>query len=39
MIAWESALGTKRITEIVAFIMSHHKKGEPWTPAADATKK
>jgi cytochrome c oxidase cbb3-type subunit 3 len=39
MIAWESALGTKRITEIVAFIMSHHKKGEAWTPAVDALEK
>ncbi|MBL9118026.1 MAG: c-type cytochrome [Verrucomicrobiaceae bacterium] len=39
MVAWEGALGVKRITEVVAFIMSHHKKGEPFTLAADSPKK
>jgi cytochrome c oxidase cbb3-type subunit III len=38
MVAWESALGVKRVTEVVAFIMSHHKKGEPFTLAADSPK-
>ncbi len=36
MIAWDAALGVKRITEVVAFIMSHHKKDAPWTLAPDS---
>lgn len=39
MVAWDAALGVKRISEVVAFIMSHHKKGAPWTLAADSPKK
>ena len=39
MIAWEGALGIKRITEVVAFIMSHHKKGDAWTFSADSPKR
>jgi len=36
MPAWEPQLGIKRSVEVVAFIMSHHKEGEPVTRAADA---
>lgn len=39
MIAWDAALGVKRVTEVVAFIMSHHKKESPWTLAPDAPAK
>jgi hypothetical protein len=35
MASWE-ALGIKKITEVVAFVMSHHKEGEPVTLAADS---
>jgi cytochrome c oxidase cbb3-type subunit 3 len=38
MVAWEGSLGIRRVTEVVAYILSHHKKGEPWTLAADAPK-
>ncbi|MEZ0273819.1 MAG: cbb3-type cytochrome c oxidase N-terminal domain-containing protein [Roseimicrobium sp.] len=28
---WEPQLGTQRVVEVVAFILSHHKEGEPFT--------
>ena len=28
---WEPQLGTKRVVEVVAYIMSHHQEGEPHT--------
>lgn len=39
MPAWEQQLGVKRAVEVVAYIMSYHKKGEPVTAAADSPKK
>ncbi|MFZ4764222.1 MAG: cbb3-type cytochrome c oxidase N-terminal domain-containing protein [Roseimicrobium sp.] len=33
---WEPVLGVGRVVEVVAFVMSHHKAGEPFTVAADA---
>ncbi len=36
MMAWEPVLGVRRVTEIVAFIMSHHKEGEEVKLAADS---
>jgi cytochrome c oxidase cbb3-type subunit 3 len=36
MPAWEPQLGVKRVVEVVAYIMSHHKEGEPTTKAADS---
>jgi cytochrome c oxidase cbb3-type subunit 3 len=36
MAAWELVLGTKRVSEVVAFVLSHHKEGEPITLAPDA---
>lgn len=36
MPAWEPALGVKRVAEAVAYILSHHKEGEPVTLAADS---
>lgn len=36
MAAWEGVLGIKRVSEVVAFILSHHKEGEPITRAPDA---
>ena len=38
MIAWEPVLGVKRVTEVAAFILSHHKEGEPVKLAADSPK-
>lgn len=36
MAAWELVLGMKRVSEVVAFVLSHHKEGEPITKAPDA---
>lgn len=36
MAAWEMVLGMKRVSEVVAFVLSHHKEGEPITRAADS---
>lgn len=36
MPAWEPALGVKRVSEVVAYVLSFHKEGEPVTPAPDA---
>ena len=33
---WEPVLGVGRVIEVTAFIMSHHKDGEPVTVAPDA---
>lgn len=33
---WEPVLGTSRVVETVAFILSHHKEGEPVTLAPDS---
>lgn len=33
MPAWASILGTQKVTEVTAFIYSHHKEGEPVTVA------
>lgn len=33
---WEPQLGVKRVVEVVAYIMSHHKEGQPTTKAADS---
>jgi cytochrome c oxidase cbb3-type subunit 3 len=29
MPAWGPVLGTRRITEVVAYVLSHHEPGEP----------
>jgi cytochrome c oxidase cbb3-type subunit 3 len=34
MPAWEPVLGQKKAAEVVAFLLSHHKKGEPITVEA-----
>jgi len=36
MPAWEPTLGVKRVSEVVAFVLSHHKEGEPVTLSADS---
>ncbi len=36
MAAWEGVLGMKRVGEVVAYVLSHHKEGEPVTRAADS---
>ncbi|MCB1224935.1 MAG: c-type cytochrome [Verrucomicrobiales bacterium] len=36
MPAWEPQLGLDRVVDVVAFVMSHHKEGEPQTLAADS---
>ncbi len=36
MIAWENMLGIKRVSEVVAYVLSHHKEGEAITKAPDA---
>lgn len=36
MTAWEPVLGLDRVIEVVAFVMSHHKEGEPVTLAPDS---
>ncbi len=36
MPAWEPTLGVKRVSEAVAFVLSHHKEGEPITLSADS---
>ena len=33
---WEPVLGVGRVVEVTAFILSHHKEGEPVTVAPDA---
>lgn len=33
---WEPVLGVSRVVEVTAFILSHHKEGEPVTVAPDA---
>lgn len=36
MPSWEPQLGLNRVVEVVAFVLSKHKKGEPVTLAADS---
>ena len=36
MAAWETVFGIKRVGEVVAFVLSHHKEGEPVTRAPDS---
>lgn len=36
MTAWEPVLGLDRVIDVVAFLMSHHKEGDPVTLAADS---
>ena len=36
MPAWEPVLGTRRVVEVVAFLLSHHKEGQPVTLSADS---
>lgn len=36
MPTWEPVLGVKRVVEVVAFVFSHHQKGEPFSSAPDA---
>ena len=36
MLAWEGPLGVKRVVEAVAFVLSKHKEGEPFTFADDS---
>lgn len=36
MAAWEGVLGMQRVSEVVAFVLSHHKEGEPVTRAPDS---
>jgi cytochrome c oxidase cbb3-type subunit 3 len=36
MIAWDAALGPKKIVETAAFILSHHDQADPWNPAPDS---
>lgn len=36
MPAWEPQLGLNRVVEVVAFVLSKHKKGEPITLTADS---
>ena len=36
MPAWEPTLGVQRVAEAVAFVLSHHKEGEPVTLSADS---
>jgi cytochrome c oxidase cbb3-type subunit 3 len=33
---WEPQLGLNRVVEVVAFVLSKHKKGEPITLSADS---
>jgi cytochrome c oxidase cbb3-type subunit 3 len=33
---WEPVLGVNRAVEVTAYILSHHKEGEPFTVAPDA---
>jgi cytochrome c oxidase cbb3-type subunit 3 len=33
---WEPMLGVSRVVEVTAYILSHHKEGEPTTVAPDA---
>lgn len=33
---WEPQLGIQRVVEVTAFLLSHHKKGEAFTLAADS---
>ena len=36
MVAWETMLGMQRVSEVVAFVLSHHKEGEPIKRTPDA---
>jgi cytochrome c oxidase cbb3-type subunit 3 len=36
MPAWEPVLGVGRVVEVTAFILSHHKEGDPFVVAPDA---
>lgn len=36
MPAWEPQLGVKRVAEVVAYVLSFHKEGEPVTLSADS---
>jgi cytochrome c oxidase cbb3-type subunit 3 len=36
MPAWEPTLGVKRVAEVVAYVLNHHKEGEPVTLSPDS---
>ncbi|MFN7561483.1 MAG: hypothetical protein ACK5TH_06870, partial [Prosthecobacter sp.] len=36
MAAWELVLGVQKVSQVTAFVLSHHKEGEPITKAPDA---
>ncbi len=36
MPAWEPVLGTQRVVEVIAFVLSHHKESDPVTLSADS---
>lgn len=36
MAAWEIVLGMKKVSEVVAYVLSHHHEGEPITKAPDS---
>jgi hypothetical protein len=36
MAAWEAVLGVQKVSQVTAFVLSHHKEGEPITKAPDA---
>jgi len=36
MIPWKTQMSSADIAKVVAYVLSHHKEGEPWTRAAPA---
>jgi cytochrome c oxidase cbb3-type subunit 3 len=36
MAAWEAVLGVQKVSEVTAFVLSHHHEGEPITKAPDS---